>query len=65
METGRRKKAQCWSGQLGGNKAVVDGDAVDSLRTVKLAFFLSLSTQITHINCIYKQKTQKLRVRAS
>lgn len=29
METGRREEAQCQSGQLDGNKAVVDGDAVD------------------------------------
>lgn len=29
METGRREKAQCQSGQLDGKKAVVDGDAVD------------------------------------
>ena len=29
METGRREKAQCQSGQLDGNKAVADSDAVD------------------------------------
>lgn len=29
METGRREKAQCQGGQLDGNKAVVDGNAVD------------------------------------
>lgn len=55
METGRGKKAQCQSGQLGGNKAVVDGDAVDSPRTAKQA---SLSLK-THIKCMYKQNTHR------
>lgn len=29
METGRREKAQCQSEQIDGNKAVLDGNAVD------------------------------------
>lgn len=41
METGRREKAQCQSGQLDGNKAVVDGDAVDP-HAVKRSLFLCL-----------------------
>lgn len=43
METGRGEKAQCQSGQLGGNKAAVNGgDAVHSLHTGKHGFFPSL-----------------------
>lgn len=49
METGRGEKAHCQSGQLGGNKAVVDGDAVDSPHTVKQDFFLSLSLHKLHV----------------
>lgn len=56
METGRREKAQCQSGQLDGNKAVVDGDAVDP-HVVKQSLFLCLSTQIHIHNVPTKQNT--------
>lgn len=51
METGRREKAQCQSGQLDGNKAVVDGDAVE-LHAEKHTLSLSAST---HTNAAYLQ----------
>lgn len=54
METGRQEKAQCQSGQIDGNKAVVDGDAVDP-HAVKQSLFLWLSTQ-THIHNVPTNK---------
>lgn len=47
METGRREKAQCQSGQLDGNKAVVDGGAVDPHAAKRSPLFVSLNTR-TH-----------------
>lgn len=44
METGRREKAQCQSGQIDGNKAVVDGEAVDP-HAAKQSLCLSASAQ--------------------
>lgn len=44
---GEREKAQCQSGQLDGNKAVVDGDVVDP-HMVEQALSLSPYTNYTH-----------------
>ncbi len=54
METGRREKAQCQSGQLDGNKAAVDGDAVD-LHGEKHSL-LSLLIH-THTRCLQMKYT--------
>lgn len=55
METGRREKAQCQGGQLDGNKAVVDGNAVDPHAE---QYSLSLSTHIyTYTKDLYNTHT--------
>lgn len=61
METGRREKAQCQSGQLDGNKAVADSDAVDPhAEKSTLSFFpspfLSFTLEYTHTQCTYREK---------
>lgn len=52
METGRRENAQCQSGQLDSNKAVVDGDAVDPHAARRSLISVSLHTQ-THIHTVH------------
>lgn len=54
METGRREKAQCQSGQLDGNKAVVDGNAVDPHAVKRLSVSLYTNVHTLHT---YKQNT--------
>lgn len=47
METGRRENAQCQGGQLDGNKAGLDGNAVDLYVEQSPSLLLSLSLSHT------------------